>query len=70
MRLNVPGRAALTARVQVLGGQSITLGEAVQVAAGTHSMQLQAWIGSGSGTNHTTVIDNTGYTWQFTPGAK
>ena len=70
MRLNVPGRAALTARVQVLGGQSITLGEAVQVAAGTHSMQLQAWIGSGSGTSHTTVEDNTGYTWQFTQGAK
>ena len=39
-------------------------------AAGTHSMQLQAWIESGSGTSHTTVEDNTGYTWQFTPGAK
>ena len=32
VRLNVPGRAALTARVQVLGGQSITLGEAIGAA--------------------------------------
>ena len=32
VRLNVPGRAALTARVQVLGGRSITLGEAIGAA--------------------------------------
>ena len=32
VRLNVPGRAALTARVQVHGGQSITLGEAIGAA--------------------------------------
>ena len=32
VRVDVPGRAALTARVQVHGGQSITLGEAIGAA--------------------------------------
>ena len=65
---NVAGKVIM--QRSVTGRVFATRSWVVQVAAGTHSMQLQAWIGSGSGTNHTTVIDNTGYTWQFTPGAK
>lgn len=58
VRLNVPGRAALTARVQVPGGQSITLGEAIGAAQpGTAIVKVE---GPAGPPGHTPTVAMTG----------
>lgn len=58
VRLNVPGRAALTARVQVPGGQSITLGEAIGAAQpGTAIVKVE---GPAGPSGHTPTVAITG----------
>ena len=58
VRLNVPGRAALTARVQVHGGQSITLGEAIGAAQpGTAIVKIE---GPAGPAGHTPTVAMTG----------
>ena len=58
VRLNVPGRAALTARVQVPGGGSITLGEAIGAAQpGTAIVKVE---GPAGPPGHTPTVAMTG----------
>ena len=58
VRLNVPGRAALTARVQVPGGGSITLGEAIGAAQpGTAIVKIE---GPAGPAGHTPTVAMTG----------